>query len=56
VISNIAGANVQVQYNGGFYTLISRELTAKQLLQKLTDAEIEIRYFRDITHSTKRYF
>jgi ABC-2 type transport system ATP-binding protein len=56
VISNIAGANVQVQYNGGFYTLTSRELTAKQLLKKLTDAEIEIRYFRDITHSTKRYF
>lgn len=55
-IAIAAGFNVQVQYNGGFYTLISEKDNAQQLLQKLVEANIDIRYFRDITNSTKRYF
>jgi len=44
-----------LQYNGGFYTISSKELQAQQLLSKLVTGNIAITYFRDITHSTKRF-
>ncbi len=55
-ITAILGDRVQVQYNGGFYTLTSKEMNARQILALLIEADIAITYFRDITHSTKRYF
>lgn len=55
-ITAILGGEVQVQFNGGFYTVTSKEINAGQILRKLVDAHIVITYFRDITNSTKRYF
>jgi len=47
---------VQIQYNGGFYTLSSPALPISEMLQKLLASGITPSYFRDITHSTKRFF
>jgi ABC-2 type transport system ATP-binding protein len=45
----------ELQYNGGFYTITSNGLTASQLLERLVLEKIAVTYFRDITHSTKRF-
>jgi ABC-2 type transport system ATP-binding protein len=45
----------ELQYNGGFYTITSKELPAQAILSGLVNAHIPITYFRDITHSTKRF-
>ena len=45
----------ELQFNGGFYTLTSKELPAQAILAKLVTENISITYFRDITHSTKRF-
>lgn len=47
---------VQVHFNGGFYTLMSENVPVEDLLKALLVANIQLSYFRDITHSTKRYF
>jgi ABC-2 type transport system ATP-binding protein len=47
---------VQVQYNGGFYTIVSETHTVNEMISLLINGNITITYFRDITHSTKRYF
>lgn len=47
--------NSDLQFNGGFYTITSTELPAQALLSKLVAGNIAITYFRDITHSTKRF-
>jgi ABC-2 type transport system ATP-binding protein len=47
--------NGELQFNGGFYTITSKELPAQELLSKLVAGNISITYFRDITHSTKRF-
>jgi ABC-2 type transport system ATP-binding protein len=44
-----------LQFNGGFYTITSKELQAQEILSKLVTGSIPITYFRDITHSTKRF-
>jgi ABC-2 type transport system ATP-binding protein len=44
-----------LQYNGGFYTITSKELAAQGILSQLVTGNIPISYFRDITHSTKRF-
>ncbi len=56
-ITQVFGAGeVEIQYNGGFYTLQSQSLTASQLILAVIQAEITVTYFRDITHSSKRFF
>lgn len=45
----------ELQYNGGFYTITSNKLAAQDILSKLVGNNIAITYFRDITHSTKRF-
>jgi ABC-2 type transport system ATP-binding protein len=45
----------ELQYNGGFYTITSSLLQAQHILTKLVKGDIPITYFRDITHSTKRF-
>lgn len=45
----------ELHYNGGFYTITSKELSADVILSKLVNGNISITYFRDITHSTKRF-
>lgn len=54
--SALADERIQVQFNGGFYTLVSEEVPVQELLRRLLEASIPMAYFRDITHSTKRYF
>lgn len=51
----VLNGNSEMQFNGGFYTITSKELPAQELLSKLVAGNIAITYFRDITHSTKRY-
>lgn len=45
----------ELQFNGGFYTITSKELAAQSILSQLVAGNIPISYFRDITHSTKRF-
>lgn len=52
----LAETDAQIQFNGGFFTLISHTHTAQQLLKLLVDAGISIVYCRDISNSTKRLF
>jgi ABC-2 type transport system ATP-binding protein len=49
-------SDIQVQFNGVFYTLSSETLNAQQIIQLVFSKNITVTYFRDITHSTKRYF
>jgi ABC-2 type transport system ATP-binding protein len=51
----VLNGNSELQFNGGFYTITSKDLSAQELLSKLVAGNIAITYFRDITHSTKRY-
>jgi ABC-2 type transport system ATP-binding protein len=48
--------NIELQFNGGFYTIISTSLSAQQIIGTLVEAKIPVTYFRDITYSTKRFF
>jgi ABC-2 type transport system ATP-binding protein len=56
IISLFGEATVELQFNGGFYTIVSSTLSAQQLIGKMIDAKIPVTYFRDITYSTKRFF
>jgi ABC-2 type transport system ATP-binding protein len=56
VLSGLFSNNISLHYNGGFYTLVSAEYTPEQILEKLVANNIAIKYYRDITNSTKRYF
>ena len=47
---------VQIGFNGGFYTLQSTSLSHIQMLELLIQNSIEINYFRNISNSTKRFF
>ncbi|MCS3795561.1 ATP-binding cassette domain-containing protein [Niastella sp. OAS944] len=51
----VLAAQGELQFNGGFYTINSATLPAQEILTKLVTAGIPISYFRDITHSTKRF-
>jgi ABC-2 type transport system ATP-binding protein len=48
--------NVQIQFNGGFYTITSTGYPVQEILNKLVSQQVSITYFRDITYSTKRFF
>ena len=52
----ILGDNMQIQFNGGFYTIISEQRAVQEMIGMLIEKKIPITYFRDITYSTKRYF
>ena len=56
IIGLFADADIELQFNGGFYTIISSKISAQQIIGKMVDAKITITYFRDITYSTKRFF
>ena len=47
---------IELQYNGGFYTIISTTLTSQNIIHKMILAGLPLTYFRDITYSTKRFF
>jgi ABC-2 type transport system ATP-binding protein len=56
IVAALGEAVVQVQYNGGFYTITSDTLSPQQMLVQLVSSAITVTYFRDITHSAKRFF
>ena len=56
IVSLFGTGNIELQFNGGFYTIISAELSSQQIIARLIDAGIPVTYFRDITYSTKRFF
>ena len=56
IIGLFGEGNIELQFNGGFYTIISNQLSSQEIIGKMIDAKIAITYFRDITYSTKRFF
>lgn len=56
ILKVLGDTNIQLQFNGGFYTISSSNLNAQQVVANLINSNISINYFRDITHSTKRFF
>jgi ABC-2 type transport system ATP-binding protein len=52
----ILGASVNIQFNGGFYTITSETHAVQEIIGLLINRQVPISYFRDITYSTKRYF
>jgi len=54
-LQQVLGKQGELQFNGGFYTITSKELPAQEMLAKFVQGKIAITYFRDITHSTKRF-
>ena len=53
---SLATEDMQVSFNGGFYSITSNTINANQMLQVLINKGWGINYYRDITNSTKRYF
>ncbi len=56
LLKALSGSDVSVSFNGGFYTIESASSTVAELLSTLVNNSVPISYFRDITHSTKRFF
>jgi ABC-2 type transport system ATP-binding protein len=56
VLQIFTDANVELQFNGGFYTIVTAGLSAQQIIAKMVEAKLPLTYFRDITYSTKRFF
>lgn len=56
IINLFGEGNVELQFNGGFYTIISAQHSPQEIIGKMIDAKIHMTYFRDITYSTKRFF
>ncbi len=56
IIAVFGNAAPDLHFNGGFYTVISKDQTAAALVSTLVNSGITISYFRDITYSTKRFF
>jgi ABC-2 type transport system ATP-binding protein len=56
IITLFGNSDIQIQFNGGYYTLSSTQLSCQDIVGKLVNNNVPIAYFRDITHSTKRFF
>jgi ABC-2 type transport system ATP-binding protein len=56
IINVFANNQIDLHYNGGFYSIISKEITPDDIIKKLVNSQLPISYFRDITNSTKRFF
>jgi ABC-2 type transport system ATP-binding protein len=52
----VLGNEVQVHFNGGYYTIASATLAVSEMISKMVSGGIPLTYFRDITNSTKRFF
>lgn len=50
------GHEVQIHFNGGFYTLTTLSLSPAEMIQTIVSHQVPLSYYRDITHSTKRFF
>lgn len=56
LLAVFSGHNVNLQFNGGFYTIESATLSGSEILRLLVQAAVPVSYYRDITYSTKRFF
>ncbi|MGC4101754.1 ABC transporter ATP-binding protein [Ferruginibacter sp.] len=56
IVALFGEANIELQFNGGTYTIISAALSAQEMIGRIIAAQIPVTYFRDITYSTKRFF
>ena len=56
IIAIFGGMQIDLHFNGGFYTVISEKLSSAEIISLLTNSSIVLSYFRDITFSTKRFF
>ncbi len=56
LISAMLGAEVQLHFNGGFYTLETKDIDAQELVKRLVSGKVPLSYYRDISNSTKRFF
>jgi ABC-2 type transport system ATP-binding protein len=56
LIRVLGDKDINIQFNGGFYTITSASCSAQEMLNKLVSSHVSITYFRDITYSTKRFF
>ncbi|MBK7884409.1 MAG: ABC transporter ATP-binding protein [Chitinophagaceae bacterium] len=56
IINIFEKEKIALQFNGGFYTIISTYYSAQQIIELMINAKLPVTYFRDITHSTKRFF
>ncbi len=55
-LMEILGEGVSIQYNGGFFTITSHHLNVNEMIGLLVGNGVTMTYYRDITHSTKRFF
>lgn len=55
-VAAILGEEVQIQFNGGFFTISSESQSVQEMIGALLKEGVPVTYFRDITHSTKRFF
>lgn len=56
VTAALSALQVQVHFNGGFFTVVSQEHSVQDMIRQLVNAGIPITYCRDISVSTKRLF
>lgn len=56
LIHALNGFHYQLSFNGGNYTITSQHHQVPELLKALINNGVHIRYYRDITTSTKRLF
>jgi ABC-2 type transport system ATP-binding protein len=56
VTESLNSLEVQIQFNGGFFTVISHKHNAQEIMKQLVLSGIIISYSRDISSSTKRLF
>lgn len=55
-ILQLKDADVLIRFNGGVFFIESKVLSPEQILMELVSNKIKLNYYRDITHSTKKYF
>jgi ABC-2 type transport system ATP-binding protein len=56
IVALFSQMEIDLHYNGGFYTIIAKEASADVVVKTLVNSDMVISYFRDITNSTKRFF
>jgi ABC-2 type transport system ATP-binding protein len=56
IANALSTIEADIHFNGGFYTISAAAVDAQQLIGLLITNKLPVSYFRDITHSTKRFF
>jgi ABC-2 type transport system ATP-binding protein len=56
ILQVFSNSDIDLHFNGGFYTIIAKRNTASEVIKTLIQSGLSVSYFRDITNSTKRFF